>query len=159
MKKLGFSLVELLVVIAIMGVLFSVSVPSFSHYYRKFSFQNTLGAVETVLQKGFSGARAMSSVFNVSGVVGGGVSLERESEVIEVVDLSGFIVEKIEFEMEDGDVLSGVGEFEVRFFPPHGDVVFVGYDDAVILRIVFSDGDSLSKIVQIYKNSGFVEIK
>ena len=156
---LAFSLVELVVVIAIIGIMVGVAAPSFSNYYRKFGFSQVLQGVETALHKGFSGARSSSAVFGLRGDVMGAVfsfkclSRDCDAEDVEEIELDGFFLEKVEFDDEDS-----VG-FEVQFLPPHGDVSFVGDDDADVLKIVFSDGAELSRIVNVYRKSAFVEVE
>ena len=106
--------------------------------------------MQTTLQKCFSSARSTTKVFAVSG--------EADSnEISLLLDCSNTndSVPPSPIKLQSGVFLSN--PFDVKFFPPHGDMEFVGFaEDELLLNLAIDSEHSGS--IKLYKKSGLIEI-
>jgi len=155
-NHLAFTLIEILMVVVIIAILAVISVPSYLQFREQSRLNFSSQLLQTELQKQFSSARSFSRVFGLRGMADSDVFTIYLCEALDCSDQSDIESQ----ELQSSIIFESPVSFDVRFFPPHGDLKFFNDDGtekiSEDLDIEIKGGGG-TKSIKIYKKSGFIE--
>lgn len=154
-KSKGFTLMELMVVITLIGIVASMIGPGFLDFYKRKNIKDSVQTLTTTFSKGFSSARSKALIFGAEGKKEEGEIIFFECDFPSCTTKTNFQSEELE-----KNVKIKSDDFEIRFFPPHGDIGYFSenglentIDDDFEIRLE----NKYARKIKIYKKSGLIE--
>lgn len=154
-KTKGFTLMELLVVITLIGIIASMVGPGFLDFYERKNIKDSVQTIKTTFSKGFSSARSNNLIFGVKGRKSDQEITFFECDFPDCTTPTNFKTEKLE-----SDVTINSDDFEIRFSPPHGDIIYFSENGVANISdetFEIAVENNYLKKIKIYKKSGLIE--
>ncbi len=159
-KTPAFTLIELIITIALVGILSMISLSTFAHFTQRSNLEHSDQLLESTLQSHFSSARSKPEIFGILGHKDDNFVYEFSCEKVDCSDRS-VIANLPKVNLEKGIKIKNPDYFDIRFYPPHGDVKF--FDNAgdeiadEVLTLEIENKNGQNKTVTIYRKSGFID--